>query len=167
MPSFPGRKQKYAPCAFEDIPEGIKWKPQGNNLLSGKMTMLSMFGAEFKLVRDLATGAIQYFRSQNETKKSPAESIDAEPAKTGQARYRVGTQAWFIDADKWYLIEVVSRVGQDRPTYGEPKRIVIKSATGWDAEHKAEWPFGEELEFVAQASNGMFARLRPLRARKL
>ncbi len=160
------RAADYDPVAPETVPEGIRWKPATPH--TGKRrAYTSMFGNLYRLVRTLATGEVQYFKLKDaDVAATPKEKIDAEPEHKDQVRYRIGCQCWFIEtADVWYLVEVVDRVGEDRSTFGEPKRIVLKSATGWDADRKVQWPYGDLLEFPASPNNPMFARLRPLKDR--
>jgi hypothetical protein len=164
-------KEDYEPVATESVPEGLKWKPSKGAHSKTQVTLFS-FGNIYKLVRSLETGAAQYFKLKgSDVAKSPAEKIDAEPGtesgrKKEQVRYRVGCKAWFLDTgNRWYLIEVVARIGENRETFGEPKRIIIKSATGMDADKRTPWPYGAELEFPAKPDNALFMRLRPLKAR--
>lgn len=158
---------KYELCT--DVPEGITWKPScGKRAAVPKTVTMLSIGNIYKLVRTLATGEVVYYKAiDTGPEKSPAESIDAEPVKKAQVRYRVGKQCWFVLPEGWFLCEVTRRTGGDRATFGEPKRIAIKSVTGWDATRTVAWPHPEEIEFVAQENNPMFARLLPLNARQV
>lgn len=178
----------------DSVPDGLRWKPApGPRAGSGSgpprkppspderknkrrererrtpeqaTTTLFSFANTYMLVRMRATGAVTYYRLKDMPEKSPAEKIDAEPTKKEQVRFRVGAQCWFVDTGgRWFLCEVVERTGHDRATFGEPGRIVIKSVTGWDADRKAPWEYGDLLEFPDKPNNPLFMRLRPLKAR--
>ncbi len=171
---------KYEPV--EAIPEGVVWKQHVGRPSQTHRTLLSTPGGAYKLVRSLETGEVKYFKLKDSGPvKSPAEiaaskeKIDAEPAPPKQVRYRVGALCWLIEpssvAPLWYLCNVVARIGEDRATFGEPKRIILRPVTGWDAERKVQWPHGvseegqpEELSLVANPRN--MQRLRPLKARR-
>lgn len=86
-----------------------------------------------------------------------AERIDAEPKQPRVPQLRVGVHVWFVDTtSRWYLLEVVEKVGRRTVTY--------KPVTGWDAERQVEWPYGALLEF--NTSSALAKRLRPLSARR-
>ena len=160
-------KAKYEPVAPELVPGDLKWKFPRGMPNSSMRVFLSTPGGYYKLVRDLNTGAVEYFKLKDQG-PAPAsrEKIDAEPEKKGQVRYRVGARCWFVDTgNRWYLVEVVDRVGADRATFGEPCKIVIKPVGTFDADKQAPWPYTPELEFPAYPNNPMFMRLRPLKAR--
>lgn len=72
--------------------------------------------------------------------------------------YRVGMRAWYIELGVWYLVEII------RPS--RPRYIAIRSISGWDAERRTEWKYGE-IEFPATKRNRLYARLRPLSARRV
>jgi hypothetical protein len=154
MASIEAGDPRYEPV--DTAPEGLKWKPVKGGHAAGYTVLLS-FGGAYKLVRSRTTGDVQYFKLRDDTVKSPAEKIDAEPVKTGQVRYNTGKLCWFIDTGgRWFLCKVV-----DRP----PDRIVLSSETGWDSERQAPWEYGALLEFPDRANNPMMQRLRPLKAR--
>lgn len=170
MPDYkPPRRSKhgerYEPV--DKVPDGLKWKPQGGPGGKNVTVLLSTPGSFYKLIRDRNTGDVVYFKLKDfGPAVSPAEKIDAEPKRKGQVRYRKGATCWFVDAGSlWYLVEVVDRIGDDRATFGEPHRIVIKSVTGFDAERRTAWAYGDLLEFPAKPDNQMFMRLRPLKDR--
>jgi hypothetical protein len=156
----------YVPIASSEVPEGIRWKPiVGQKRTSAAVTLLSTPGGYYKSHRVLATGEITYYKlDESDVPATPKEKIDAEPTPAKQVRYRTGSVCWYVAGGRWFAVEVVKRTGMDRATYGEPSRVTIKSRTGWDADRVVEWPFGEELEFVANPRNMAF--LRPLKARK-
>lgn len=154
---------KYEPV--DSVPAGLTWKLHEGRP-SNDHTVHVSFGRVYKRVVNRKTGFTQYFKLKDAPAAAPAEKIDAEPKRAGQVRYRVGGHCWFVDATRWYLVEVVSRVGRSTGTVGDPKRIVIKPVTGWDADHQKEWPNGAELEFPSTPNNPLFQRLRPLKDRK-
>ncbi len=166
MPPFPRAKPlEYIPCDYAEVPVGTQWKGQsGYGNSKTHTTLFSLYGCTYKLVRELATGEVCYFKLKDTgPEKSPAAKIDAEPGDDGkkaQVRYKVGSHCWLVEPGAlWYLCTVVAR--EPAPA----SRITIKPVTGWDADRKAQWPYSEELQFVAKASNVTFQRLRPLQAR--
>jgi len=142
----------------EDVPPDMKWSPmQGKP--DARFTVLRTMGDFYRLIRDRNTGAVAYYkRKTDEPAKSPAESIDAEPAPKKQQRFPKGAQAWFVDAGRWFLVEVVERTER-------PNRITVRSVTGWDADRHRAWSYGELLEFPALPNNPLFSRLKKLAAR--
>lgn len=162
--SRPPPHDAYDPVDVSLVPEST-WKPVAGRP-SSTHTVLYSIGNYYKLVRDQATGVVTYFKLRDTgPEKSPATKLDEEPQKKGQVRYRVGSLAWFVDAGRWFIVVVAARIGEDRATFGEPKRIVIRPTTGRDATGQVEWPYGSELEFPSNPNNPLFLRLRPLKAR--
>ena len=149
----------------ESVPDDIKWRPVCGMPSKTHVSLVSTPGGFFRLKRELATGAVQYFRLKDlGPNAAPKEKIDAEPKREGQVRYRVGAKCWFVVDGRWFLVEVVDRTGGAAGT-GDEKRITIKPASTHDADKLTPWPYDEFLEFVAQPSNPLFQRLRPLKDR--
>lgn len=143
----------------ESVPEGLKWSPMRGSGKDENVTLLRSMGDYYRLIRWRKTGEVAYFKRKDDTPaKSPSESIDAEPAPPKQQRFPKGAQAWFVDAGRWFLVEVVERTTS-------PARITIKSVTGFDADRAAPWEFGDVLEFPANDHSPLFGRLRKLAAR--
>lgn len=151
-------RDEYRSVTEAEVPQGIKWNPpKGGAPADHRFTVLYSFGKFYKLVRDRQTGEVVYFqRKDMPAGATPKEKIDAEPPKPKQVRYREGTNAWWVDNGRWFLIKVVKRTQN-------PDTIIISSVTGWDADKQKEWPLGLELEFPANGQ--LFKRLRPLKAR--
>lgn len=141
-------------------PNEYTWKPQPGFHASKTHVTLFSTGNIYKLVRELATGAVTYYKLKDTgPEASSKDKIDAEPTPK-QVRYKQGAHAWFIDTGgRWYCVNVVQRKQR-------PDRIVIASVTGWDADRVCAWPYGGELEFPADRNNPLFQRLRPLKARQ-
>lgn len=181
MPARRFRKEDYDPV--DKVPDGLSWKPapgpspgsrrgprkepspfpwvnkarerQRRRRTGPAQTVLLSLGNLYKLVRDRDTGAVQYFKHKSvDAPISPAATIDAEPTRGHQVRYRQGALCWFVDNGRWFLVKVVKR---------EPHRITIASETGWDADRQKEWALGVLLEFPAPGA--LFKRLRPLKDR--
>ncbi len=158
---------EYEPVA--SVPDDLKWRPQVGHPSKTHVKMVSTPGQFFRLERELATGAVKYYRLKD---MGPAmtskEKLDTEPTRGAQVRYRVGAQCWFIDQGRWFLVKVVDRTGGAAGT-GTENRITIAPVTGFDADKQAPWPYGEFLEFpTSQGRKGyspLFDRLRPLRDR--
>jgi hypothetical protein len=175
------RKEDYEPV--DTVPEGLKWKPipggRGGPPLKEPSespavnrrrerrrrpvepettTLTSTPGSFYRLVRVRATGEVSYFKlKQDVAQMTPKDKIDAEPKKAAQIRFRKGALCWFVDTGaRWYLCKVEDRTDL---------RIVLKSETGWDADKRSPWDYGELLEFPANPTNPLFQRLRPLKAR--
>lgn len=153
------RAHLYTPIKAADVTPGLTWKRS-----VGKHTHVRVeysFGNVYKRVTDTRTGDVIFYRLLAEAPATPAERIDAEPQKSGQVRYRLGSHCWFVDNDsRWYLCVVVDR----KPL--PQRRITIRPVTGRDAEREKDWPYGGELEFPAKDNNPLFLRLRPLKARR-
>ncbi len=145
------------------VPEGLTWKPQPGFARDKTLTTLFSLGNVYKLVRVRDTGAVTYFKLRGaESACTPAETIDAEPEPLKQQRFHAGSFCWFVIDSRWFMCEIVERRDDGR----NPKRIAIRSRTGWDAERRTPWPHGEDpIEFPAYPSNPMFQRLRKLSAR--
>lgn len=157
--NFP-RKGQYEPVPAESVPADLRWKPApwGGRPTKYLTTMFSL-GNIYKLVRVRATGEVSYFKLRDDRPATPAEKIDAEPARRQQIRYRTGARCWFVDTgDRWFLCVVVERKQN-------PGRITITPVTGIDADKRSYWEHGEALEFPATRDNRLFQRLRPLRDR--
>lgn len=159
----PYKFEDYEPV--ESIPEGVKWRPQPGQPSKTHTKMISTPGAFFRLERNRDTGEVRYFRLKDMGKeRTPKDKIDAEPTRGHQVRYRVGTRCWFVEANRWFLVEVVDRLG-GAPGTGTEKRIVIKPVDPLDADKQTAWPYSDLLEFPAYANNQLFQRLRPLKDR--
>lgn len=141
------------------VPDGIRWKP-AKPASKTHVVLVSMFGGRYKLARDRSTGEVAYYELKGQdAPRTPKETIDAEPEKRKQIRYRVGAGCWFVVDGRWFLCKVIER-GQGN--------CVIASETGWDDERVTQWPYGETLQFSVNRDNdgNLFQRLRPLQARQ-
>lgn len=162
---MPGKylESDYEP--IDTVPADLKWKPAHGRPSRTHTKLVSTPGSCFRLERDLKTGQVRYFRLKNlGPEMSPKDKIDAEPEREEQIRYRVGAHCWYIEEGRWFLVEVVDRLGY-APGTGTEKRLVMKSVTGFDADRVAPWPFGELYEIPADQRYQAFQRLRPLRDR--
>lgn len=139
----------------ESVPDGMTWRPAFGPG-DARFTMLCTIGDYYRLIRNRVSGEIAYYkRKHDDDAKSPAEKIDAEPTPRQQARFHTGSFAWFVDIhNRWHCVEVVRRTDN---------RITIRSATGWDAERVAPWPYPGELEFPTTPR--FMQRLRKLKER--
>lgn len=157
------RLDEYEPVA--EVPEGIKWRPAGGHPSKTHTRLFSTPGGFFRLERDRATGEVRYWRKKDMgPSATPKEKLDAEPTRGYQVRYKVGAHCWFVEDNRWFLVEVVDRLGET-PGTGTEKRIVLKPVNELDADKERAWPYGELLEFPAYPNNPLFLRLRPLKDR--
>lgn len=158
------RKRQECVSMFDDqyedvdtVPDGLKWKRGEGRASRIEYSMGKVYR------RKTVDGVVTLSKLIDDPRASPVKKIDSEPERLDQVRYKVNTHCWYVDdGGVWYLCRVVSRQGTPLP-----KRITLSSVTGWDAEHKTEWPYGEEFQFTAQFSNACYRRLRPLRARQV
>lgn len=162
MSNYPPGPEGYEPVDYAAIPVGVKWKPSRGKPGPHTRTMYSTPGNTYKLIRQLDTGDVAYFKLKDTgPEKSPAEKIDAEPQKKGQVRYRVGSYCWLVLDGLWFCCEVMKRGREPGTTV---PTIELRPTTGWDADRKASWPHGETLTFSARTP--LFKHLRPLKARQ-
>lgn len=82
--------------------------------------------------------------------------IDAEPVPAKRSPLHVGSHAWFIDAGRWFEIEIVER---------SPNTVTVRSVTGWNATGEITWPFGDLFEFNLRSP--IYKRLFPMSARRV
>ncbi len=154
-PSPPKLDPRYEPIDYALIPVGVKWKPYPPYTGSTR-AYVSLFGAQYKLIRTLETGAVAYFVLKDKgPAPTPKAQLDAEPEGAQQQRYYAGSSCWYVDSGRWFLMTVLAREGA---------RMVITSVTGWDAEREKEWPVGVRLTLDRYGELGK--RLRPLKDRK-
>lgn len=138
----------------DTVPDGLRWKPD-RGVRKRAVVLVSTPGSFYRLVRDLRTGEVRYFKKPGaDAPKSPAELIDAEPPKPKQVRYHVGKHAWFILHGRWYLVKIAGR---------DDRHITVESVTGLDAERQSPWP--HQGAFTFSPNSTWFKRLRPLKAR--
>lgn len=150
------RKDAYEPIDYALIPAGTKWKPAAP-YTGNTRAFISLFGGQYKLIRDLTTGEVTYYTLKDKgPPATPKEQIDAEPEHPKQQRFRTGVHCWYVDdAGRWFCCLVESR--------GE-NSIVLRSITGWDAERLTAWPFGDGPVEISDRSQA-FKRIRKLKDR--
>lgn len=143
----------------DSVPDGLTWKPAPEGSHNVLYVVLASLGNIYKLARHKETGVVTYYKLKDTgPEMRPKSAIDAEPAKPKRTRIESGSKAWFVDdGARWYLVEVEIR--------NMGGIYTLRSATGWDAERRAEWPFGEVFEFGHNSP--LRERLKPLRARPL
>lgn len=161
--NYPPSAEHYEPIDYAAIPVGVKWKPSVGNQREARRTYFSTPGNFYKLIRQLDTGDVAYFKLKDfGAEKSPAEKeadrrrIDAEPERPKQVRYGVGKHCWLIVNARWFCCEVTARTQN-------PNTITLRPTTGWDAERKTPWPHEGDLTFSSVST--LFKHLRPLKAR--
>ena len=90
-----------------------------------------------------------------------APKIEGEPVRP-RTRLDVGTYAWFVGCwQRWFLVEIMHR-------RRSPRRVVLRSVTGQDADKEIPWPWGDdELELRDHTQESQIYLLRPLSAREV
>lgn len=150
------------------VPGGLRWVTRAGYHKNLTYETLFSINNTYKLMRVRNTGAVQYFKLKDEgTKASSPEHVDAELTAPPQQRFRTGAHCWFVNDTRWFLVQVVRRIAPVLRWVKTPKRIVIRSVTGFDALRRTPWSYGDELELIADPHNRLFRQLRKLSARKL
>lgn len=172
MPKRPQKSKfadRYQPIDASEVSSKVVWNRGAGR--SHKACFYSL-GKNYKKLVDLATGAVEYFKLKDTaeapihpwtpkptaTPTSSPVTIDAEPQRRLQVRYRLGVQCWYVHEGRWYLCEVVKRTPKPR------SKMTIRPVTGRDSTREVTWPFDGDLEFAPKST--WFAHLRPLRDRQ-